>query len=368
MDSHAQQHLIAQRITYFRNQRGLNQQELSALMDFNQRQTLSDIERGARRVSVDEMQRFAEIFQVSPMVLLDAFVPALPVEFSWRTLNEPKALDAFEQRGRNLINLVTTLRSKLGKPPQRHVALSIGVTSSFEAAARAAEGLLRDFQLGTRPARQLSYLYQQLAIDCIHLDLPDYISGAAMVTDDALMAVVNANQVKGRRHFDMAHELFHCLTWRTMPPEHIDRVEVRAGARRSRVEQLADSFAGALLMPEQEVLKAVADRSLAIEPLIIVANDFEVSVDALIWRLVSLRVLTKAEASQLLKQPYLTGNGDPVNMKASVLLSQPLLILLAEAFKAGILSVRRAATILELPIDTLAEIYRQYDMAVPFDM
>ena len=367
MDSQAQQHLIAQRVAYFRSLQGLNQHELSQRMNFNQRQTLSDIERGERKVTANELKKFAEIFGISPLVLIDAFVPATNVEFSWRTASGTEALQVFEQRGRNIINLISTLRTKLEKAPAPTATLPLGENSRYEDAAQAAEHLVERYNLGDRPAKRLLSLYESLGLDCIHLDLPASISGAAIVTDVAVIAVINAFQVRGRRHFDMAHELFHCMTWRTMPPKHIDPIIVKTGKKRSRTEELADVFAGALLMPGQALRNALpSDASMA--QLMRVADDFEVSVDALIWRMVSLHILTKDEAQQLLAQPHQPGNGNPQNFEHSSLLSPALLQLLAEALTAGIISVRRAAELIEISIDGLAATYAQHQLPVPFDL
>ena len=43
-----------------------------------------------------------------------------------------------------------------------------------------------------------------------------------------------------------AHELFHILTWDAMPPEHSEEARETGG---NRVEQLANNFASAVLMP-----------------------------------------------------------------------------------------------------------------------
>ncbi|TGR92525.1 ImmA/IrrE family metallo-endopeptidase, partial [Mesorhizobium sp. M2E.F.Ca.ET.209.01.1.1] len=90
----------------------------------------------------------------------------------------------------------------------------------------------------------------------------------------------------GRRHFDLAHELFHILTWEKMPPEHIE--EARP-IRRNRVEQLADNFASALLMPSA-VLDRFGDWTHLTEKALVdrlnrVAGELLVTSQALRWRL-----------------------------------------------------------------------------------
>src|SRR2546429_7733579 len=72
------------------------------------------------------------------------------------------------------------------------------------------------------------------------------VSGAACRLPELDVVLINRREIAGRRHFDLAHELFHIFTWDAMPPEHIEEVTPKT---RTRVEQLADSFASAVLMP-----------------------------------------------------------------------------------------------------------------------
>ena len=73
------------------------------------------------------------------------------------------------------------------------------------------------------------------------------VSGAACRLPALDAVLINRREAPGRRHFDLAHEVFHILTWDTMPPEHI---EVASEQSKNRVEQLANSFASAILMPQ----------------------------------------------------------------------------------------------------------------------
>jgi Zn-dependent peptidase ImmA (M78 family) len=58
--------------------------------------------------------------------------------------------------------------------------------------------------------------------------------------------LINRREIAGRRHFDLAHEPFHIFTCDATPLEHIEEVTPKT---RTRVEQLADSFASAVQMP-----------------------------------------------------------------------------------------------------------------------
>ena len=41
--------------------------------------------------------------------------------------------------------------------------------------------------------------------------------------------LINRDEVPGRRHFDLAHELFHILTWDAMPPDHVEEATETGG-------------------------------------------------------------------------------------------------------------------------------------------
>ena len=55
-----------------------------------------------------------------------------------------------------------------------------------------------------------------------------------------LTILVNRREPTGRRNFDLAHELFHLLTWDSMPPDRVEPTEV-PGMKGNRVERLAEN-------------------------------------------------------------------------------------------------------------------------------
>src|SRR5262252_4268122 len=113
------------------------------------------------------------------------------------------------------------------------------------------------------------------------------VSGAACRLPDLDVVLINRDETPGRRHFDLAHELFHILTWEAMPPVHIEDATETGGS--NRVEQLANAFASALLMPAR-IVKAAADwrmlRGNALtSALNATADRLKVTATALLWRL-----------------------------------------------------------------------------------
>jgi Zn-dependent peptidase ImmA (M78 family) len=82
----------------------------------------------------------------------------------------------------------------------------------------------------------------------------------------------------------LAHELFHLLTWNLFQGSPEDTVTCSESE-----EKLADAFAANLLMPADAVKAAVNARrhagKLSVPDVFEIARQFDVSVEALIWRI-----------------------------------------------------------------------------------
>ena len=92
--------------------------------------------------------------------------------------------------------------------------------------------------------------------------------------------------VRWRWNFDLAHELFHLLTWNVF--RHGDGEQPVTPS--DREEKLATCFARNLLMPEEvfrEAVDAQRDKSgsLGFDGLFKVAREFDVSTEAVVWQI-----------------------------------------------------------------------------------
>ena len=140
----------------------------------------------------------------------------------------------------------------------------------------------------------------------------------------------------GRRNFDLAHELFHILTWDAMPPEHVEYASDFGG---NRVERFANHFAASVLMPTTALESYDAWAQLDMEGLIAqlnhVADELCVTSSALRWRLVALRRLTKSKA-RAIPETALRNNGRTTHAEeAPALFSKPFAEVLAAAVDGG---------------------------------
>ena len=182
--------------------------------------------------------------------------------------------------------------------------------------------------------------------------------------------LVNRCESAGRRNFDLAHELFHLLTWETMPPERVEAVDVPRGGKGNRVEQLAENFAAALLMPAAVVIARWQQRDAVGDLhhwLNATSVELGVSAVALKWRLFNLECLGKADLVDINDQ-RLAANGTMVaDAPAERLFSERFVRRIALALDNGRLSVRRAASLLALTLPALAALLRDYGVEPSFE-
>ncbi|HYW12820.1 MAG TPA: XRE family transcriptional regulator [Longimicrobium sp.] len=370
MKMDAQQDRIARRIKALREQQDVTQAALSAQVGFNDRQTLAAIEAGERRVSPEELVRLAQALRVDLDTLLDPYRLIGEGAFSFRAKEvEEPALAAFEERARRWIATYRELGMQAGDEPRRlGQKLELYPWSTFEDASASAEMLWKLWDLGDVPAEGLEEAIEtRLGALVLHVDAAEGISGAASQLPGLQAILVNRREPQGRRSFDLAHELFHLLTWDAMPPRRVEPLEVKA-AKGNRVEQMAESFAAALLMPAPVVAARWAERGGEALPLWMsrTAAAFRVSVPALQWRLVNLGRLSRAELQEIGAVPRQPASGAQPTMP--LLFSRRFVERVADAVEAGRLSLRRAAGLLGLSMAELAELCASHGCRLSYEL
>lgn len=367
--------LIQQRLKAAREEAGLTQAELSAKLGFKDRQTLAAIEAGQRKISAEELLRAIKVLALDLDYFTDSFRLAGEGRFSWRTQDgaPDKLLKEFEDKAGRWIATWRRLGELQGaKMSALQPSLALSERSSFEQAQAAAEKLVEEWKLGDVPADSLENAIRKLGTLVLYVDPPQSISGAACQVPGANAILINRKEAEGRRHFDLAHELFHLLTWEQMPPEHAERVELQyqGKGKQKRIEQLANNFAAVLLMPERVLQKQWQTREgqEIHKRLNATASDFLVTATALKWRLTNLGWLAKDDFAKI-NDAKLTFNGRPRDQQPQPgLFSVEFVKRLHVGLAKGQLSVRRAAEILDLTIESMADLFREHKLAAPFDL
>lgn len=366
--------MIGQRIRFARETKGWNQALLAEKLGFKDRQILSNLEAGKRRLAADELMKLTDLFELPMDFFTDSFRLVGEGEFSWRARGaSPAAKESFAERARQVVVTYWRLSELRGEPHMIHsLALKLTQRSSWEEARLAGEQLALAWNLGEFPAQRLSEVVeQQHGLLVLHMDPPEGISGAACRLPELNTVFINRREPDGRRSFNLAHELFHILTWQEMPPREWDDETAEMTPRERRVEQLADNFAGALLMPATTLRKLWENRgSKDIHAwLNNTASGLSVTALALKTRLEQAELLTAENDLLKIDPARLTWNGrTPGERSLPKLYSRRFVELLHWALDKGELSVRRAAGLLSCTIEDLEDLFRAHGMEPPFDL
>jgi transcriptional regulator with XRE-family HTH domain len=360
---------IGPRIKALREERKLSQDDLARLFGFKDRQTVSAIETGERRVTAEELMIAVEKLGASLDYFTDPFLLVGEGRFSWRQTNVgPQRLSAYERSAGRWIAAFRSIAPQVGREaPLLRRALGLHKGSRFEDAMEAGERFVAEFKLGDVPAARLADVMEcEFGILVLHVDAFEGISGAACRLPELDVVLINRHEVAGRRHFDLAHELFHILTWDAMPPEHSEEARETGG---NRVEQLANNFASAVLMPAA-VLDGFGDWAAIPSDqlparLNAAADALLVTASALKWRLVVLDRLKPASA-RAVPDAALRNNGrDAAKVPLPPLFSKPFTEVIGLALDEGRVSARRAAALLDLTVDDLADLFAMHGVQPP---
>ncbi len=364
---------IGLRLRAARERARMTQQDLAARLGFEHRQTLASVEVGERRLTAEELVRIISVLRVDLDYFTDSFRLVGEGRFSFRAAGVTAGvLDQFENQAGCWIATYRELRAQQGEEPRwLDNKLALTPRSSFEEAQSAAEAVVTRWQLGERPAEVLhSAIEHQLDALVLYVDAPSGISGAASQVPGVNAVLVNRRESEGRRSFDLAHELFHLLTWDVMPPDRVEAVDVPRGGKAKRVEQLAENFAGALLMPGDVMRPRWDTRDSSTDMhdwLNRTAEDMRVTALAAKWRLHVLGCLSKADLLDI-NDKRLVANGRPTGAAPHIpAFSKPFMERIATALDAGRLSVKRAAALLAVSPGELAALLREHGFEPSFD-
>lgn len=360
--------LIGIRLKALREERKLSQDELARIFGFKDRQTVSAIETGERRVSAEELLLAVEKLGAPLEYFTDPFRLEGEGKFSWRQTKVPiKQLESFERVAARWIAALRTLAPQVGKPASvLRQSLRLTPRSTFEEAQESGERFAADFDLGDVPSAKLAEVMERrLGILVLMVDAINGVSGAACRLPDLDTVLINRGEVAGRRHFDLAHELFHILTWDTMPPEH---VEESSEISKNRVEQLANNFASAVLIPRSVLQQHGPWEGNLVAKLNKVAEALGVTATALKWRLVAVGMLSSAEAKTIPDGSLRNNGAKAKKPKQPPLFSKPFMEVVTLAIDEGRISRRKAADLLDTTPDQFSDLCAAHGLEAPEEL
>ncbi len=300
---------IGQSIRARREELRLTQAQLADLAGIPAAQSVSEIEKGRRDVKAHELVRISRALHTEVDVLLGlAFAPA-ETRVLWR--RGTKAEDRMREvqlleRARRY----SQLEEWCGEPAAQALPnLQFEpATATRASVAELADSMRRLFDLGSIPAATLQRtLEDSYGVKIFTESLEGDQAAACVRSHFGAAVLLNGADVPWRRNFSLAHELFHLVTW-----DAVESAWNRGSLDESsepvwydRLERLANHFASRLLLPTESVVARVnahiTDGKLTYARLAAVACDFEVSAQALLFRLCDLRILDRDTVDAVLK-------------------------------------------------------------------
>lgn len=332
---------IARRLREARELASISQNEASDVLGLP-RTAVTQIEGGNRSVSTLELAKLADLYR-RPLEWFLAETPnaeedvVVALHRIAPGLDEAPEVRSEVDRCVRICREGVSLEELLGRgvrdgPPAYRESVPRSTGEAVMQGERVAEQERKRLELGSAPVADMTELLGDQGIWASVVELPHTMSGLFLHHQSIGMAVlVNARHVRARQRFSLAHEYAHALLDR-------DRVVGVSSADNSseRIEQRANAFAAAFLLPEaglEEELRqlgkgqpartdqivfdvatggsiqgqlrpAPRSQTIGFQDVAFIAHRFGVSYQAAVYRLKSLRHINQPESTLLLSREY----------------------------------------------------------------
>ncbi|MDI6890259.1 MAG: XRE family transcriptional regulator [Thermodesulfovibrionales bacterium] len=346
---------------------------VSKKMGFSNYQTLSSIEAGERDIKAWELAKLAEIYGRKIDFFISGQTGISQPKVLWRdpskteqTIEAERRFLLFCQNYKRLLELTNEDNTKLPISPFSLRDKKEFRTKGFNYVVELSEEYRRILNLGGRPAYSLSNILEQvLGILVLYMDLGSGGSGASTSGDFGRAILINSSDAPWRRNYDLAHELFHLITWDIFSDEEIYS---KSKKDKSEVEQWADAFASAILLPEEEVrrefFKRLVDKKITYISLVEIAREFKVSIEALLWRLVNLNLLRRKDVEKCIEEGEIKDIDKKMHITDWVdegpYLSSRYIALAIKALQMGRISKAKFAEYINKPFSEVTSFLKKY--------
>lgn len=358
---------IGRRLRLARENADIRQDEAAQVIGMS-RPTLVSIEKGTRRVRIQELQALARHYGVSVNAILRreaVHTDLIPRFRKLRETEDDHTLEAIQLLN-DLVKAEVELENVLGVERRRHYPPERGINEGdvLELAEKHAQELRDWLGLGSGPIADIfSVIELDLGIRLYQRRLSSKSRVAGLFTyDDAVGACIllNANHPLERRIQSAAHEVGHFYGTRRVPEVLEDNEQFL-----SRDERYANAFGRAFLTPRKSFeesfrqLTAGADK-LTRRHVILLAHQHNLSREAAVRRLEELDLVRKGtwewfkrnggikdeQAREVLGTAAM--RPDPAKDDANRPVSHRLSLMAHAAWKRGLMSEGQLAELLKL--------------------
>lgn len=288
--------MIGQRLRQQRLARGLSLEKLAARMGgIVTKQALSKYEHGKMRPSPVVLNKLAATLSVKAAYLWSE--PTIRVEFiAYRKGSglPKKEQERIESLVRQTLEERVQLQELIGKIEDAAVPVQALPGETVEDAERAARDLREQWNLGLDSIASVMGVMESHCIHGLEIDARDRFDGISAVAYDEeqrvkAAAVVTRRGVAGeRQRLNLTHELGHLVL---RVPEDMDE---------KKEEKVAFRFGAAFLAPADTVRREIGSHRsrINLRELLLLKERFGMSIQALLYRLRDLGIITEVHYQQ----------------------------------------------------------------------
>lgn len=294
---------LGRRLQDHRKARRKTQEDVASRLELS-RPGVAAIEAGQRRLTPDFLVRLAGAYEIPVSHLVRSGPPPARLVAQFRLAGEEPAdrerLAAAVARLEGLVERYVALEQLLGAPlrPLPPPPYAFDPVRAEDNAEAIADVERRRLGLGDGPLVGLrDTLERDLGLRIFSLELPGRVAGLFGLSPVAGPCVaINSSHPATRQNWTLAHECAHFLTAKDRP----EITRVGAYRRAPDNERFAERFASAWLMPKSGIERRLRELTgerpqMSVADLLVLANEFAVSAQALILRLEDLRFLPGGE-------------------------------------------------------------------------
>ncbi|MCJ7730667.1 MAG: XRE family transcriptional regulator [Sedimentisphaerales bacterium] len=266
--------------------------------------SISEFENKKREPKFSQLSRLAEVYRKSIEFFLSDKVSPSELMLWRRNPDTAEKKKATEAEFRQLCQQYRRLEVLMHEVKKAELPYATGKAEDFDfaQAEQLAWKARNEFQLGDIPSASLKQtLEEKYYIKIFHLS---FAGGAISTVSEEFGPAISLNKESKLwvRNYDLAHELFHLLTWHIFKRNDLQHTEPSM-----LEEQLANAFASRLLLPTDAIRSRIESamskrREVSFLSLDEIAREFGVSLDALMWRLVSLYGKQPADIEKWIEQ------------------------------------------------------------------
>lgn len=344
---------LASRLKSARESAGLPLIEAAKRLGYANYQTLSSIENAEREVKASELVNLAKVYFCNIQDFLKQGMVRQESPFLWRnppaTEDQRKEIESkifFKCEQYHLLEQLLNIKAERG-----FIETSLSDIRNNDSLNHLAARTRDLFVLGSRPAFTLPrVLEENYGVKILYLPL-EQGSAVSMIHETCgRTIIINAKEAPWRRNYDLAHELFHLMLWKVLPPDQLTDKNYF-----SEIEKKAEKFASMLLLPEdgikQETLSLwESQKKITYSDLVDLAMDFGVSTKALLYRLAYLKFIDWESADKIAKDEELAELSREKRWieKESIKGSDRFITLAIRCLRKGLISRGRFAEMVEI--------------------